>query len=149
DTAAAHRIAGRLKYPERATIVPRQYFSPREMMSMVACCRLLVTMRYHFCVFGALQRVPFIAIARADKIADLSLDMGWQAVVVPPDVEAGDIVEHAERFRHDPGSVGVELYRAVERLRRRALDNRGALDCLKDGSAWSKGRALLHAIAGV
>jgi len=135
DTAAAHRLASRLARPERAVIAPRDYLAPRDMMSIVGCCRLLVTMRYHFCVFSALSRVPFIAITRADKIADLCWDTGWDAAVAPPAFDRADIVAHAERLLCDRDRIDARLADITATLRRRALGNVQAVDALRAGTS--------------
>ena len=84
DKAAAMQVIARMKRADRAMLTPNEYFSPRQMMSIIGCCDLTMSMRYHFCLFSALQGVPFIAIERSDKVSDLCWDIDWPARVVPP-----------------------------------------------------------------
>lgn len=48
------------------------------MLSLISNCHLTVASRYHFCLFSALQSIPFIAIKRQEKLADLCVDLDWQ-----------------------------------------------------------------------
>ena len=73
DKAAAMKVLGRMRFTEQAVLAPSEYFLPREMMSIVANCAVTISMRYHFCMFSALQGVPFIAaciLKRSTKVSD-------------------------------------------------------------------------------
>ena len=99
DKAAAIQVIGRMTRADRALLAPNVYFSPREMMSIIGCCDLTISMRYHFCLFSALQGVPFIAIERSDKVSDLCWDIDWPARVAPPHFERSRDC----RARYKPG----------------------------------------------
>jgi polysaccharide pyruvyl transferase WcaK-like protein len=98
DKAATRRILDRMRHPENALILPNEYYSPRELMSLIDCCQLIVSMRYHVCLFSALQGVPFIAIERADKVADLCWDLDWRARLKPPNFTHTELLDHARRL---------------------------------------------------
>ena len=87
-------------------------------------------MRYHFCLFSALQGVPFIAIQRSDKISDLCWDIGWLARVLPPRFTAGEIVEHGLHLKKAASVVNEQLKGSVQIMRGRALHNLTALSAL-------------------
>jgi polysaccharide pyruvyl transferase WcaK-like protein len=87
-------------------------------------------MRYHFCLFSALQRVPFIAIERSDKVSDLCWDINWQARVVPQRIEAMELVEHGMRLRQSASTIDEHLKRSVQTMKERALRNLNALNAL-------------------
>jgi polysaccharide pyruvyl transferase WcaK-like protein len=77
DRAAMLRTLVAMKHRDRTFLVPNEYWPPQKMMSLIANCEVTVSMRYHFCLFSALQGVPFIALKRSDKVADLCWDLDW------------------------------------------------------------------------
>jgi polysaccharide pyruvyl transferase WcaK-like protein len=129
DRAAATHVASRMRAADRVFIAPNDYFAPPELMAIISCCCLTITMRYHFCVFSALQQVPFLAIQRCDKLADLCWDLDWTAKLVPPNFDATQITDHVRALRRL--SVRTErLAQRVAQMKQRALQNRVALDAL-------------------
>jgi polysaccharide pyruvyl transferase WcaK-like protein len=124
DRAAASRVAACMRRKERVVLVPGDYLAPREMMSLVGCCTVTLSMRYHFCLFSALQGVPFVAIERSAKVSDLCWDLGWEATVRPLEFEGRQLVEHALRSTSDAIS---RLAEAVRTMEQRALRNVAAL----------------------
>jgi polysaccharide pyruvyl transferase WcaK-like protein len=135
DQAAIRRILSRMRHPEHAFTVPAEYFSPRELMSLTGCCQLLVSMRYHVCLFSALQGVPFIAIERADKVADLCWDLDWRARVKPPSFTSGELLEHARGLIDSPASSIRHLQQRVAVMKSRAAANVIALQALGLGTS--------------
>jgi polysaccharide pyruvyl transferase WcaK-like protein len=95
------------------------------MMSIVACCTLTISMRYHFCMFSALQQVPFIAIERSTKLSDLCSDLDWPARVVPSELETSAIEFHAGHLMRDVSVADRRLLftESLQRLKVRALLN--------------------------
>ena len=67
DYAAAEKVRGRMKRSEGALILPPEYLSPHQIMAIIGCCGLVISMRYHVCLFSATQGIPFVAIERSDK----------------------------------------------------------------------------------
>jgi polysaccharide pyruvyl transferase WcaK-like protein len=133
DKAAALKVISQMKRADRTVLAPNDYFTPQQMMSLVSCCDLTISMRYHFCMFSALQGVPFIAIERSDKVSDLCWDMSWPARVVPPVFDASEIVEHAGRIRQDASAIEQQLSHEVRKMADRSLQNAMALNALANG----------------
>jgi len=133
DTAASRRVLASMKYPDRALMVPNQYWSPQEMMSLIACCDLTVSMRYHFCLFSALQGVPFIAIKRSDKVEDLCWDMNWEYGLSLNTVDAAALLNMFSDIEQNRPSCLAALQNGVHRMRDRAFQNRVALEYLRNG----------------
>jgi polysaccharide pyruvyl transferase WcaK-like protein len=77
DRSATLRTLAVMKHRDRTFLAPNQYWPPQKMMSLIANCYATVSMRYHFCLFSALQGVPFIALQRSDKVTDLCCDLDW------------------------------------------------------------------------
>lgn len=78
DKMASFKIIKRMKERKNVYVIPNQYYTPQEMLSLISNCHLTVASRYHFCLFSALQSIPFIAIKRQEKLADLCVDLDWQ-----------------------------------------------------------------------
>jgi polysaccharide pyruvyl transferase WcaK-like protein len=130
DKAAARRVIARMMHVDRAVLVPNEYFSPRELMSLIGCCQLIVSMRYHVCLFSALQGVPFVAIERADKVADLCWDLRWEARVKPPDITSAELNDHIGRMLDNHQSMAEYLRQQVDAMKTRARDNVVTLQAL-------------------
>jgi polysaccharide pyruvyl transferase WcaK-like protein len=131
DKATALRIMRRMTRADRSFLAPNDYFSPQEMMSIIGCCDLTLSMRYHFCLFSALQRTPFIAIQRSDKVADLCWDIGWQAAVQPPHFSDNEISEHGIRLLQT-SDVRKQLEQITQEMSARALRSSIALHALRN-----------------
>ena len=130
DRAAALQVRAQMKHADQTFVPPNEYFSPRQMMSIIACCQLTLSMRYHFCLFSALQAVPFIAIQRSDKVADLCWDWAWTARLNPPSFSSEEMLEHASRLTSDGASSNEFLRTATRKMKDRALLNLAALNTL-------------------
>ena len=142
DRAAALQVIGRMKRADQAILAPNDYLSPREMMSILACCDLTLSMRYHFCLFSALQGVPFIAIERSDKVSDLCWDIDWTARVLPPRFDSLEIVEHGTGLRDNASWATKHLKDQADKMKQRALRNATALTALKEFGATAAARRL-------
>jgi polysaccharide pyruvyl transferase WcaK-like protein len=130
DKAAAGRIIARMKRADRTVMVPNEYYAPRELMSLIGCFQLTVSMRYHVCLFSATQGVPFIAIERADKVADLCWDLQWPARVKPPAFTSSELVGHARSLVGDREAACAYLSQRAQAMRMRASLNLAALEAL-------------------
>ena len=132
DKAAAMQVIARVKCADRTVLAPNEYLAPWQMMSIISCCDLTVSMRYHFCMFSAKQGVPFIAIRRSDKVSDLCWDIDWPASVVPPAFSAAEIVEHGIRLIRNSAAADAQLKAATQNMKERALHNIAALNALEE-----------------
>jgi len=133
DKAASRRVLSCMKYPDHALIVPNRYWSPQEMMSLIACCNLTLSMRYHFCVFSALQGIPFIALKRSDKVEDLCWDLGWPHGLSLNCVDPAELAAIFSDIEQKQPSYMTALHTRVQRMRDRAFQNDVALEYLRNG----------------
>jgi polysaccharide pyruvyl transferase WcaK-like protein len=127
DAAAAAMVVSRMKRSGAALIAPSDYLAPREMMSIIGCCSVSISMRYHFCLFSALQSVPFVALTRSDKVIDFCWDLEWPASIKPSDVRALEFESLIGRAQQ-ASTEGLRS-RVVE-MRRRAQRNLTTLNVL-------------------
>ena len=133
DKASAQSLMSCMRNSAAAFVAPNIYHSPREMMSIIACCRATISMRYHFCLFSAIQGVPFFAIERADKVADLCWDLQW-VHRTPPEQLDGDMIDSIKEMINLPAERNsTELNRRVAGMRERAQRNLIALQALREG----------------
>jgi polysaccharide pyruvyl transferase WcaK-like protein len=86
--------------------------------------------RYHFCLFSALQGVPFVAIKRSDKVADLCEDLGWRFCVSPGAMEVDDLYNHVFALLETRTDTASRLSEHVGRMRERAWRNQAALEAV-------------------
>jgi polysaccharide pyruvyl transferase WcaK-like protein len=110
--------------------VPNEYFSPQQMMSFIACCDLTISMRYHFCLFSALQRVPFIALQRSDKVADLCVDLDWAFGARLGELTLDALLEWSTQIEKDQ-FIRSRLGNYATTLAQRAAANQVALAALQ------------------
>ena len=130
DKAASATVRSSMRHADRAVLVPNDYWSPQQVLSMIGCCQVTVSTRYHFCLFSALQGVPFIALQRSDKVNDLCCDLQWP-YGTPIDVATPEALLdlYADVERERGGSLAL-LRQGSARMRQRALRNHDALDVL-------------------
>jgi polysaccharide pyruvyl transferase WcaK-like protein len=130
DKASAQQVIGRMKHPERAVLAPNLYLTPREMMSVIAGCAMTISMRYHFCIFSAHQRVPFFAIERSDKIADLCWDLDWRGRAQPVGVTTQALRAWGDTFEQEQNELRAQLATHAGAMKQRAMKNLSALEVL-------------------
>ncbi|HEY5866897.1 MAG TPA: polysaccharide pyruvyl transferase family protein, partial [Candidatus Tectomicrobia bacterium] len=98
---------------------------------LIGCCHVTVGMRYHFCLFSALQNVPFIALKRSDKVADLCWDMDWLHGVSLNPLDDSVLVDMFKDIDKERILLCKKLQRQTKIMRERALEKNGiALDIL-------------------
>jgi polysaccharide pyruvyl transferase WcaK-like protein len=110
--------------------LPNLYWAPQEMMSIIASCKLAISTRYHFCLFAALQAIPFLAIKRSDKVSDLCEDLHWTFGAFPGSVDSGKLVSEAGHLLDAPSLDLGKLSNHVATMRERARRNQVALDTM-------------------
>ncbi len=130
DKASHRKIIQRMKRGDRAVLVPNRYWSPREMLSLVGCCHQTISTRYHFCLFSALQKVPFIALKRSGKVDDLCWDTGWKYGTPLEDLSPSALFQMSAAIREERESLAGELEAVVFAMRRKAEENQKSFQTL-------------------
>lgn len=131
DLAASREVMSAMKRGDAATLVPNEYWSPQFMMSLIGCCRATISTRYHYCLFSALQRVPFLAVARSGKVQDLCDDLQWPFVVPLGEVAAEALRSAYGEVEMNRTGLGTFLHSAQQEMRKRSNRNHIALEALK------------------
>jgi polysaccharide pyruvyl transferase WcaK-like protein len=130
DRSTALRTIAAMKYRDRTYLAPNEYLPPQKMMSLIANCNAIVSMRYHFCLFSALQGVPFLALQRSDKVSDLCWDLNWPFGTKLDDLEVGDLIPMYEALVMQGSAAVNHLRLRSTALRERACRNWAALEAL-------------------
>lgn len=130
DLAAARRIMEAMKHAGSAQPVPNEYFTPRQMMSLIGCCEQALSTHYHFCVYSALQGVPFLAMHHTDKVLDLCADMGLDDLVVRPESAASTLRDANLKLQENLSSVRTRVTDVARRMRELASRNLVGLQTL-------------------
>ena len=131
DKAAAARVLSYMQHKNATVSLPNEYWTPPEMMSIIMACALTVSTRYHFCLFSALQGVPFLAIKRSDKVVDLCDDIGWEFGAVPGSVDVEGLTRQAGALSVNPAHAVRHLSDQVRLMAERARRNEVALDAMR------------------
>lgn len=131
DLAASRELIASMARQDRAKVVPNTYWSPQVMMSIISCCELTVSTRYHFCLFSALQGVPFIGVKRSDKVTDLCDDLRWPYAVGLGELSSERLVTLCEELETRRDDARAALAADVPNMRARAARNDIALHALK------------------
>lgn len=137
DQAAAGMVISAMRRSDAAALLPNRYWSPPQLQSIIACCETILSTRYHVCLFAALQRVPFIALQRSDKVRDLCGDIQWPHGLLLGEIRPDRLrAQYEEIDRRRPALVNHLREAAAERAVQSRANHR-ALDALSDDSARS------------
>jgi polysaccharide pyruvyl transferase WcaK-like protein len=132
DKATAQRVLGLMKRRDRAAILPNHYWTPQELLSLIACCHSVISMRYHVCLFSAVQGVPFLAIQRSDKVRDLCTDIDWPFGLTLGSVHLPALLDQMTAIDLRSRQLSEQLLRASEERGRASQRNQVALEALAD-----------------
>jgi polysaccharide pyruvyl transferase WcaK-like protein len=131
DKVASGLVMTHMRHQDRAVILPNDYRTPQQMMGLLGKCRLAIGMRYHFCVFAAIQGVPFLAIKRSDKVTDLCEDLAWTYGAGLDEMDASHLETMATELLDDPRRATTAIGDRVAPLRDRVWLNRAPLEALR------------------
>jgi polysaccharide pyruvyl transferase WcaK-like protein len=130
DNAAALKTLALMKNRNSTFVIPNDYRTPQQMLSLISCCDLTVSMRYHFCLFSALQKVPFIALTRSDKVDDLCWDLRWPYATTLAQLDAAALLEMSDEIERSRVKVTQVLQQQTLLMRDRSLKNSAGLAAL-------------------
>jgi polysaccharide pyruvyl transferase WcaK-like protein len=128
DKAANKKVISLMTHGDRSILLPNQYWSPQQMLSVVGCCNATISTRYHFNLFSALQGVPFLALKRSDKVADLCWDLGWPHGVALNEMDSSTLAEMLLDIMNRRSDLASKLSITTMQMRDRAMRNGTALD---------------------
>jgi polysaccharide pyruvyl transferase WcaK-like protein len=135
DQAANDEIRALMVHREATYAVANNYWTPAQMMSLIGNCDYAIGMRYHFCLFSALQGIPFIAIKRSDKVDDLCWQLDWPHGVSLDDVTQACVRKVFLAMRAGGKQLGAALEARTLQMREKAKLNSAALDAICSASA--------------
>jgi polysaccharide pyruvyl transferase WcaK-like protein len=132
DKVASQKVLAHMKNRNRTFLLPNHYWTPQQMLSFIGCCHLTITTRYHFCLFSALQDVPFIAIKRSDKVDDLCWDMNWIYAVSLDEIDPVLMRNFYLEIEQRRQQIVTSLRATSQLLKERVLKNNCAFDVLAE-----------------
>ena len=135
DKFASQKVLSFMNYRDKAFLVPNNYWAPQNMLSLIGCCSLTIGTRYHFCLFSALQNVPFIAIKRSGKVDDLCWDMNWPYGLPLTALDVSNLLEMVLGVRQRAASLDGFLKERVQVMKQRVIKNAIPLDTLEARTA--------------
>jgi polysaccharide pyruvyl transferase WcaK-like protein len=144
DHAANEEIRALMAHREATYSIANHYWTPAQMMSLIENCDYTISMRYHFCLFSALQGIPFVAIKRAGKVDDLCWQLDWPHMVSLDDVTPACVTRVFSEMRAGEKQLGALLEAGVGQMREKAKLNSAALDAVYSAAApmgWELGTA--------
>ncbi len=147
DQAAAEAVRTLMVRKDATHMGPTEYLTPQQMMSILSQCAMTLSTRYHFCIFSALQGIPFLAVKRSDKVSDLCRDLGWDGSV-NPDAGRAEMTKIAAGLFGNPKPALERLAARIGELRTRSENNRIALDALISQMRPVRADAWLRTAAG-
>jgi polysaccharide pyruvyl transferase WcaK-like protein len=135
DQAATEEIRALMSHREATYAVANNYWTPAQMLSLIGNCDYTFGMRYHFCLFSALQGIPFIAIKRSGKVDDLCWQLDWPHAVSLNDVTPECVRKAFSAMRAGGKQLAAKLDEGTQQLREKARLNIAALDKVCGASA--------------
>jgi polysaccharide pyruvyl transferase CsaB len=129
DVQHSHAVVAQMKRPQRATVLKGEY-TAGQLLSLVGHFEFAVGMRLHFLVFAALQRVPFVALPYAPKVAGFLEALKTDT---PPlkEVNAGRLIAYVDRAWDVRRRIRNRIGQLIPELQERAREtNRIALRLL-------------------
>lgn len=118
DAQHSHAVVSQMAHAHRATVLKGAYTSG-QLLSLISHFEFGVGMRLHFLIFSALNRVPFVALPYAGKVAGFLEDL---EIEMPPlkQVNAGQLIAYIDRSWDSRHDLQMRLDRALPGLKERA-----------------------------
>jgi polysaccharide pyruvyl transferase WcaK-like protein len=135
DHAANEEIRALMVHRAATYSVRNNYWTPAQMLSLIGNCDYTIGMRYHFCLFSALQGIPFVAIKRSDKVDDLCWQLDWPHAVSLDDVTPTHVRKVFSAMQAGRKQLGAALEAGTQQMREKARLNSAALDAICSASA--------------
>jgi len=121
DRAAAEETQALMK--TRSAIVPNLYWSPDEVLGLLAHATVTLAGRYHFVVESVLAGAPPVGVARSEKVSGLFAELGLPVAGTMEAVSQASIVERVRAAAGGREALTGPLREARERLAGRAALN--------------------------
>ena len=99
------------------------YYSPEEMIDLISCFDCVLAMRMHALIFAAITGVPFVSVARVDKVENFMRLFGRRASGTVDDCDSGKIIAEVERLHAEGPALRKRVVGRVGVLRREFLRN--------------------------
>lgn len=120
DIRESHAVIAQMAEAERASVLKGEY-GPQEALGLMEHLDMVVGMRLHFLIFGAIARVPFIPLPYAEKVSGFLEDVGLPARTLQ-EVHAGPLLASIDRCWDERRQVRETLDQQMPALQDRARE---------------------------
>ena len=120
DDLLCAAVRGAMEHPERARVLARPA-SPAAAIELLAGASVVVSMRLHALILGAMAGAPLVALAGDEKLASFMAAIGQARYCLPLEsVQPDDLAASCARAVSAFSTSRPEVGRALEEMRRRA-----------------------------
>ncbi len=120
DIEECNAIADFMKSPKH---ILRRVYNPEDMLGIISLCKMVIGMRLHSLIFGALVGCPVEGISYDPKIDGFLKDIGLMPVGNVRSVTAEQIADYAEGLWTKRDKAIKEIEDRTEKLRQKAAEN--------------------------
>jgi polysaccharide pyruvyl transferase WcaK-like protein len=121
DLQHSHAVLARMRGVQHASVLRGQY-SVGQLLSLVGHFEFVVGMRLHFLIFSALQRVPFVPLPYAPKVAAFVEEFGVNSTRLDR-LNAGQLIALIDRAWDERDAMREKIAQALPALQARAREN--------------------------
>jgi polysaccharide pyruvyl transferase CsaB len=121
DLQHSHAVLARMRGVQHASVLRGQY-SVGQLLSLVGHFEFVVGMRLHFLIFAALQRVPFVPLPYAPKVAAFVEEFGANSTRLDR-LNAGQLIALIDRAWDERDAMREKIAQALPALQARAREN--------------------------
>lgn len=116
----------------------RTVYNPEDMLGIVSMSQMVIGVRLHSLIFGALAERPLVGISYDPKIDGFLKEIGLAPVGDMKSVTADQIADCVDKLWSDRDGVAAMIKSKVETLRQKALENGRLAISLIDGGRYGK-----------
>ncbi len=120
DIDESRAIAEFMKCPNH---ILHRVYGPEDVLGIISLCRMVIGVRLHSLIFGALVGCPVVGISYDPKIDGFLKDIDTVPAGDMRTVTAEQIEDHAEQLWARRDEAAEEIKEKTERLREKAMEN--------------------------
>jgi polysaccharide pyruvyl transferase WcaK-like protein len=121
DLQHSHAVLARMRGVKHASVLRGEY-SVGQLLSLASHFEFAVGMRLHFLIFAALQRVPFVPLPYAPKVAAFVEEFGVNPTQLDK-LNAGQLIALIDRAWDERDAMREKIAQALPALQARAREN--------------------------
>ena len=133
DIVAIRETMSYMKHRHAAKLLPRKFYKPADMLSVISHLDMALGMRMHFLIFAASVGVPFAALSRVDKVDNFCSLFGTRPLAAVDDAQPESLARAVlDQFDHR-AEMAQQVHARIGGLRTSALKTADVLTELLQG----------------